>query len=510
MKKKLIFFFITILVIFLSSYFYYIKWLGYERIPETTIFDERDYPFVGYSFRKTGIPTGWSTMGVYKNLDDQKVENKGFNGISITVNNQGPTLKNISAFNYPLTYVTDVDIGKGVETITLVQPFLDHPVFGTYILSLGIKSPVTVFDSIKPEEYRQTSLYLSLITGVLIYLFSYLIYQNYLVSIFSFIIYSTIPTYVLMSRFALLENILIPLSLLVFCLTMLFIKNRANKKSLIFLLLAGIFSGLAFITKESGIFIILAVFIFLFKNKIAFKKYFIFVIPLILISVTYYAYMYYLAPNLFFKLLFDQANRGFYGPLAFHSNMIGPSFKNFPKEAYWIFGIISLFTISYKNFKKHFYLFTAFASYLFFFLFLGGLNYPWYSLVFVPFFVIASGYFLQQLIINPDAVLLIIFYLLPFSSSLYWGYFTYNKESSNYGIFRISLIFFIVLYLIQKYLNNKIKILNQEIKVGYLIWVMTILLVYYQLNKWNLQGFQYIIANWSKLPEIFTISDKII
>lgn len=510
MKKKLIFFLITILVIFLSSHFYYIKWLGYESIPETTIFDERDYPFVGYSFRKTGIPTGWSTMGVYKSLDDQKEENKAFNGISITVNNQTPNLKNISTFNYPLTYVTDVDIGKGIETITLVQPFLDHPIFGTYILSLGIKSLVTTFDSLKPQEYRQTSLYLSLITGILIYILSYLLYQNYFVSLLSFIIYSTIPTYVLMSRFALLENVLIPISLLVFCLILLFLKNKDKKISLIFLLLAGIFSGLGFITKESGVFIIFAVFVFLFKNKIAFKNYFIYLIPFILISTTYYAYMYYLAPGLFFKLLFDQASRGFYGPLAFHSNMFGPSFKNFPKEAYWVFGIISLFTISYKNFKNHFYLFTAFTSYLFFFLFLGGLNYPWYSLVFVPFFVIASGYFLYHFIINPDAVSLVIFYLLPFSSSFYWGYFTYNKEISNYGIFRLSLIFFVVLYLIQKYFNNKVKIFNQKIKVGHFIWVLSIIVIYYQLNKWNLQAFQYIIANWSKLPEIFTISDKII
>ncbi len=510
MKKKIICFLTIILVLYISFYFYHIKWLGYERIPDTTIFDERDYPFVGYTFKKTGIPTGWSTMDIYKSLDDLKEEKKGFNNISITVDDQEPTLKNISKFNYPITYVTDVDIGKGIETIRLVQPFLDHPFFGTFILSLGIKSPVTSFDSLKPEEYRKTALYLSVITGILIFILSYIIYNNYLVSLFSLILYSSIPTFVLMSRFALLENILIPLSLLVFIFVILFIKRKSTKTFSLFLFLAGIFSGLAFITKESGIFIFFAVFIYLIKNKIPLKKYLNFLIPFVFISIAYYAYMYYLSPNLFFKLLFDQANRGFYGPLSFFSSMIGPNFKNFPKEAYWIFGLISLFTISYKNFEKHFYLFTAFSCYLFIYLFLGGLNYPWYSIVFIPFLVISSGYFIHQLLVKPDIVSLVIFYLLPFSSSFYWGYFTYKTNTSNYSIYRFSLLSFIILFIIQKYFNKNIKIFNHNIKVGYSVWAIVMFFIFYQINTWNLQGFQYIIANWGNLPERFTILDKIL
>jgi len=508
--KNIFFLFIVGLLIFLSYHFYYVKWLGYERIPETTIFDERDYPFVGYTFRTTGVPTGWSMMGVYKTLNDQnKPKNVGFNGVNITVNNQLPTIKNRSNFNYPVTYITDVDIGKGKETIILVQPFFDHPIFGSFLFSLGIKSPVTSFDSLKPAEYRQVALCLSLITGVLIFIFSFLLYKNYIVSFLSFIIYSTIPTYVLVSRFALFENILIPLSLASLSFILLFTKYRKKRASFLFIIFAGILAGLSFITKVSGAFITIAGLLFLFKNKTPIKKYLFFILPIFLITSLYYSYMYYLAPSLFLKLLSDQANRGFFGPLSFIFSIIGPNFRNFPKEGYWVFGLVSLVAICSKNLKKHSHLLISFISYLFIFLFLGGANYPWYHIPFLPFLVIASGYFLYNLLIKPNLLYLIFFYLLPFSSSFYWGYFVYKANTNNYPIFRLSIIFFIFLFLMNKYFTFKIKIFNKQIKLGYLIWVVSIALIFWQINKWNLQGFQYVIKNWGNLPELFTLSDKI-
>lgn len=509
--KNIIFYIISISLLSIFSYrFYYIKWLGYERIPETTIFDERDYPFVGYTFRKTGVPTGWSMMGVYKSLSDHKQHKDiSFNGTSITAANQLPSIKNKNIFNYPITYVTDVDIGKGKETITLVQPFFDHPIIGSYIFSLGIKSQVTTFDSIKPEEYRQVSLYLSLLTGILIFVFSYLLYKNYVVSALSFIIYSTVPTYVLMSRFALLENILIPLSLISFSFVLLFLKNKTKKRSFILLVLAGIFTGFGFLTKMSGVYIILTILLFLYKNKIKLINYLYFILPFLIISGLFYVYMYYLAPDLFLKLLFDQASRGFFGPLSFLFSILGPNFKYFPKESYWLFGIISLITIYNKDLKKHSYLLISFLTYLFVFLFLGGSNYPWYSIPFLPFLVIASGYFLFDLIANANIINLVVFYVLPFCSSFYWGYFVHRPETNNYLIFRLSIIFFLIIFFINQSLNFKFKIYNKNFILGKLIWTIAIILVFWQINKWNYQGFLYIISHWTRLPEIFTLSDKL-
>lgn len=507
-QSLLLFILISFLLIFSSFHFYYIKWLGYESIPDTDIFDERDYPFVGYTFRKTGIPTGWSTMDVYKSLDQLDNKDVSFNGLSITVDNQNPNLKNTALFNYPVTYVTDVNIGKGTETIRLVQPFFDHPIFGSYLYSLGINSHVSTFDSIKPSEYRQVALYLSLATGILIFIYSFLLYQNLFISFLSFVIYSTVPTYVLMSRFALLENILVPLSLIIFSLVILFIRNKSKKSANLLLFIAGLLAALAFLTKESAIYVVMVVILYLFNSKISYKKYLYFLCPFLFLTAIYYLYMYLLAPNLFFKLLFDQANRAFYGPLSFLSSMIGPNFKNFPKEGYWIFGLVSIFSLCYQNIKKHFYLLTAFLSYLFIFLFLGGLNYPWYSLPFLPFLVISSAFFLNNLFTSPQPLSLAIFYLLPFSSSFYWGYFTYHLNSSNYSLYRLSLIFFVLLFIVQKYLY--IKLSGKKYALGKLLWFIVLFLLFIQIKQWNLQAFQYIIANWGKLPEIFTILDKIL
>lgn len=509
-KKNIIFFLVFGLVIFLSYRFYQIKWLGYERIPDTNIFDERDYSFVGYTFRHTGIPTGWSVMDVYETLSKNKSRGAvGFNGTSITIDNQMPSLFNINKFNYPVTYITDIDIGKGTETIKLMQPFLDHPIFGSIVFSLGIKSNITSFNNLYPAEYRQMSLYISVITGILIFIFSFTLYKNILISFLSFFIYSTIPTFVLMSRFALFENILIPLFLLSFCLILWSLKIKDNIKSNLLLLLSGLIAGLGFITKVSGTFIILALLIVLLKNKSKFKKYLIVLTPFLLISVIYYTYTYLLAPELCFKLLFDQANRSFFGPLNFFYSIVQPNFKNFPKEGYWIFGLISLVAISYKNFNKHFYLVLGFLCYLFVFLFLGGVNYAWYHIPFLPFLIIASAYFLYKFLVKPNLISLCLFYLLPFSSSFYWGYFTFKNTTSNYPLYRLSLIFFIGLFLINKYFKFKIKIFNKEIYLGQLIWTICICAVFWQIYKWNIQGFQYITANWGKLPEIFTVSDKL-
>ena len=108
---------------------------------------------------------------IYKELDDKKDNsNLSFDGISINTQGQKPNLKNKQLFNYPVTTVIDVDIGKGKETIRIVQPFFDHPIFGSWLYSLPIKN-IEKFDDIKPSDYRKVSLIISVITGFSIFLF---------------------------------------------------------------------------------------------------------------------------------------------------------------------------------------------------------------------------------------------------------------------------------------------------------------------------------------------------
>jgi hypothetical protein len=494
-SRLIILFLISIVLSFLSYKFFFNKWLGYEYIPNTYIFDEHDYPFVGYSFRKTGIPTGWSVLNVYQELDKLKKNEfiLGFNGINITADQQTPSIFNKNLFNYPVIKVIDVNIGKGKESIILSQPFLDHPIFGSWLFSLGIKD-ASSFDDFKVSDYRKISLYLSVFTGILIFIFSYILFNNYFISFLSFIIYSKVPEFILMSRFSLFENILIPLSLLVFSLV-LFSKNKNTTIKKILIILAGIISGLAFLTKVSGIFIFISTIIFMYTQKSKKEDYFLYIIPIFLISFIYYFYMWYLCPDLFFKLLFDQANRGWFVPLSFFYQIIQPNFSGFPKSGYWLFGIISLFILFIKNKQKYFYLFIPFIVYLGIFLLMGGSNYPWYYLPFLPYLIIASSVSIYKLIKNPNIANLFLFYLLLFSSSFYWGYFVFHTNQNIFLIFRVSLLIFISLFTLYQSKKNYFT---------HFIWAIFIFLVLWQLYQWNNQGFQYIISNWGNLPIDFS------
>lgn len=493
------FFFFAILLFLLSKAFSYQRWLGFDQIPKPTIFDERDYAYAGYTFRKTGIPTAWSTMDVYKILDVKyPINNRDFDGLSITFDNKTPSFSNRELFNYPKTHVIELDVGKGKEQIRLVQPFLDHPIFGSYIFSLGIKNNPQFFDQIRVEDFRQVSVYVSIVTAVLLFLFSYLLYGNFVISLFAFIIYSTIPTFILSSRYALLENLLIPFYLLSLSFLLLYQKLKNKPLSWLFLLLSGVSTGLAFLTKEAGIFILFASILFLFKNKLPPKKYLLILLPFTLITLIYYSYAFLLSPELLSKLLFDQANRGFFGPLNFLFSITMLRFEDFPIDSYWLWGAVSLLIIVLRNPKVHQVLSTSFVSFLVVYLILGGLNYPWYILPFLPIFITAAAYELYHLFTSPTIVSLSSLFLLAFPSSFYWGYMVHNEGTNTVSVYRLFLLFYISITILihTKYIQNK---------YFKLIWPLIFLAIIYQMNKWNLQSFQYMISNWDNFPAHLSI-----
>jgi len=491
-------------LLILSKNWYYRKWLGYENIPETVIFDERDYPFIGYTFRKTGVPTGWSNMNVYKIFADTK-EHKdlGFDGLSMTADGEKPSIYNSDKFNYPTYWTTDVNIGKGTETIRLYQPFLDHPIFGSWLYSLGITNNPQKFDDLKPEEYRRVALALSVLTGILIFAASWGLYRNLIVALIAMVIYSTVPGFVIMSRFALLENVLIPLSLLlIFILS--FIKK--GEKNWWLLAMGGIVSSLAFLTKEQGIYVLIIGIIMLCK-KVRIKESLFFFLPFLGLTMIYYGYVYYLAPDLIIKLLFDQTSRGFFGPLAYLHSVAGPKFTQFPVEGYWLWGLLSLVGLAQSDFKKHRVIILGYLSYLFIFMMAGSGNYPWYNIPFLPFLIMAASVFTWELITKPNIFKLFIFLGLPFASSLYWGYFVF-KSDNLINVYRLIIMIFLGAWGMTK-LNPKMfkNMVIQNIIRKKILWIIFVVLVGYQMNKWNWQSFLYITANWNRLPVTFEINN---
>ncbi len=502
-NRQIIYFLVAVSVIFLSYKYYHLKWLGYESIPGTTnILDERNYAFAGYTFRKTGVPTAWTNMDIYKDLaDTKKHTNIAFNGLHITSNSQNPSLKNISDFNYPVYSVTDIDIGKGEDTIRLVQPFFDHPILGSYLYSLRISNNPQNYSQLQPADYRYVSLIASVISGVLIFIAAFLIFKNLATSFFSLAIYSTVPIYILSSRYALFENLLIPLYLGAVILLTLY----SSKKSNFLLLLIGLISGLAFNIKETGIFVLIFSTIFLFSERISFKKLLFVFFPFLILTLIYYGYAFYLSPQLMSQLLFSQANRGFYGSLNFISSINNLAFHNFPIEGYWLWGFISLVMLDIKN-RSHSILHLGAITYILVFIFFGGSNYPWYYLPLVPSFVLASAYQLKQLFVSPTYTRAFLFFFFPFCTSFYWGYSVFHSSSNLINIFRIILLTFFSIsfgYIYLKKSNYPLKFINPALLKP--LWYLVLIIIIFQVNKWNWQSFLYITANWSQLPNSFYI-----
>lgn len=477
-----------ILIIILSFFFFYLKSIGYSAIPDNNILDEKDYALSGYSFRKTLIPVGWSNMNIYSDISKtkdrggQNVINFANNGINLSINGVDPNISNKDYFKYPLAWTTEIDVGKGKEHISLVQPFLDHPFLGGLTYSLKTNN-ATSFGQISSTDYRYVAILISVISGILIYLVATSFFNKW-VGLISFLIYSTAPIFVLTSRYALLENILIPLFLIAALLNNLYLKR--NRSS--YLILIGIICGLSFLVKESGVFILLYSLLINIKNKTNKKEYLKLFIPFILIIGTYFSYSVYLSPEITFKLLFAQTQRSFYGPLSLVGTIFQPGFNNFPIDGYWVFGFISLIIILIKSDNKFDFIKYGFMSYASIYLLQGSLNYPWYSLPFVPLIVISSGILIHETILNGNIYQKLLIILIPISSSLFWGYLIQHSSSAT-NIYRAFALYVLLLLLIK----NK--------KISTLLFMFALI----ACIGLNYRSVQYLVANWRTIPSQYQI-----
>jgi len=495
MNKKIIFLLSLILVIFLSNRYLAYRQLGYREIPETTdILDEKNYIWAAKSFLQTGIPTAWSTLDAYKNNErkgDVEIE-----GLSINVEGEKPSLSNISKFDYPVAAVVEMDVGKGEEQILFVQPFIDHSFVSGLVFGSNTPNNISSFVDVKPDQYRLMAIYVSILTGLLLFILTYLIDNNLLTAILAFLIYSTVNVYLLVSRYALIENLLIPLTLasLVFLVLVRqkWVTQTYQKRFL--WVLSGMSAGLALTTKELGVATVIAGVLILLGDKISRRNILFFFIPALIIGSLFYLYALVVSPRLFFDAFINQVSRGFFGPLNSIYAFYRPHFAGFPLEGWWPFGFICLLFLAEK-FQKNREIIIGFLSYLFVFLFFGGLNYPWYSLIFVPFIVIASAIFIKEMLFSPTILKLIIFFLFPFSSSLYWGRHVFHQQSSNILVYRLFIIFFLILII---FTSLKKKIPGIKILI-----TLMLLLILWKMCQWNLYGFTYLIANWGDLPQEF-------
>ncbi len=502
--KRFLPFIIPFLLIFILFKTGSLRNLSYHLIPESyVILDERANVWAGLGIRQSGIPAAWSILKAYSN-----VINGGTDKFNLTADDKSPSFLNFRNFPKPVRGVVDIEYRVGTILQTpLMQPWLDHPPLGVLILSSAVSSQVDKFTDLIPEEFRRTSLYLAVITGFLIYLLGWQVFKNPLIALIAVTIYGTGSAFLLLSRYALLENALNPfillcLNLLVFA-NYLWLKKKHSKHVKTLIIISGIFTGMSALIKLSGWTMLPIGIALLYFWKMGKKNILLFSIPALLIGLLYAVWGLYLGPEIFLNIFKYQAiERSFIGSINFLVTLGHIGIKNFPLDGWWTGGFIALLLLPRK--KEFLPVFVGAVGFLLSALFLGGANYPWYFIPMIPFLVLAAAYLIWQVATELSFKKILVFFLLFFSTSMYWGYGVYEaaREVTNYQqpfmIYRLSLVFFLVAALIRKYVP---RFQNKKFKIVWFLAVMSFCLLMFYLN---VRGFRFILTNWGKLPSIYT------
>lgn len=505
MFKKLTPYLAVILVILSLIQGNFLRRIGYDHIPETyVILDEHTNVWHGLSLRKTGLPTAWSILDVYKADAKKFGSGGGVNGLNIETGGKLPSLLGYQNIKSPIVSVFETDLGNGIHHIPLVQPYLDHPPFGALVLSLGVSVKTATFKDLSDYDMRKVSIYLAIVTQILIAVLAYQLTKNYLVTIVASFSYATAPSFLLLSRYAQLENVMTPLFLIsLIILIYLNEKKRSLTGSTMYILAvaAGIVAGLTSLTKLAGwTSIILGIFL-LWRWKFEKKYLYLFAVPAIFLGILYFLWGLYLSPRLFIDLFVIQGvSRGFIGSLNLLVTLVKVSILNFPFDGWWMGGFLSL--IFTPKDKKLLPFYAAVILVLASALILVGANYPWYFIPLIPFLCIAIGMFFNRVATNPDMLNILTMFFVFVSSSFYWGYgvFYAAKPENNYQqpftLYRIMFLVVLAASIIFGLWPKTIKYKK--------LWSVFAVLIFGALVLLNHHGMYYILANWGKLPSLYT------
>lgn len=506
-RNNKIFIFIILFLLILSLYYASkLRSIGYALIPENyIILDERTWVWQGLSIRSTGIPAGWSNLSAYwdgwTKSPSYNKSGVGIKRFNVAINNALPNLYNYPAYPKPVVSIQKVDFGRGADYIRFVQPLTEEPPLGGIILSQFVPNNVKTFLDLKPADFRKGSLYIAVLTGVLIFILSWQVFRNPIPALIASTIYGSVPSYVLLSRYALLENILSPLILILMNLLIIAKKLQNSHWASKILFLSGLTTGLISLTKLTGYPIIGMAVILLWLWKFGRKQIIIFMIPALILGLSYFLWAFYLSGNFLLNIFeYQSVERGFIGSVNFLVTLSRVGILNFPFDGWWIGGFLTLTLIPFK--KDYLPIFAGAITVILTSLMLGGANYPWYFIPLIPFMCISTAYFIWTVATKPSFLNTAILFLVFFSSSFYWGYgvFQASLQSTNYRqpfqLYRIALALAIG-GSIGAYVYQNKRLFND-------FWFVSIMLLTSLLFKWNWQSVYYIISHWSKLPAIYT------
>mgnify|MGYP001571221401 CR=1 FL=1 len=488
---KYSFIFWVVLLVFSLKLGADLRQIGYSVIPDPyIILDEHANVWHGLSLRDTGVPAAWSILSAYI-VNSEKIGAGGrIDGFNLSVEGKKPTLKNFSSYPKPVIGIQQYDFGRGLSHTRIVQPYLDHPPFGALVLSLFVSKDAKTFGDVNNHDLRRASLYLAIVTQVLIFVLALLLTKKPLIGIIASTAYGTIPSYLLLSRYALLENVLTPILLLNLIL-LIIAKGKPLK---ILLIAAGITGGLMALTKLAGWVFILAFVALLVYWRFKLKDILLYLVPAALLGSLYFVWGFALAPKLFLDLFVFQAiERGFIGSINLLVTFFRVGIFNFPLDGWWIGGFLALLFIPRK--KEYVPMVIAVVAALAAALVLVGANFPWYFIPLISLMCIAIAQFLYDLAVNPTFLNIILSFFVFVSSSLYWGFGVFQK-SQPFNLYRVTFLVFLGAGIFWTFYKK-----NSKYKK---IWFGGIILMLLVLAFLNRRSLFFILDNWGKLPLIYT------
>lgn len=458
MKKYLVSVILLTVVLLIGNK---LRTFSYASVPHPgEVADEYAWGWLGLSLINDKYPVSWS-LNSYKNTTYQKI-------------------------NVDFLY----DKNSQTPPFAIVRPNFDNPplfglITGGYAFFKGVRS----FQEASVAILRRPMLKIAALTTILIFILASRFYGQ-AAGLLAAFLYSIIPTMVISSRLALIENGYIPL----FLAGLIFSDLYFEKRKKIFWITAVFLATVAILFKLSAIAVSLSL---ICLAVIYGKKDRMFLILSILAGVSiavlaFFSYGFLIDKKTFLDIFWQNSQR-FYGAGAEIVLQIITQSRlttnKFLTDGWIFLGWICLFLVSFGEWKKTkggIYSTAAALSCLMILIIFGGESYGWYKYPLFPFLAITIARILQKLYLKPNLLVFSSLAFLPFGSAVHriLGIIEFQKYVTYFKLFSLFIFFLFVFSLFFKKKEILLLRLFMIVVITFLVWLSIKEIFYYTIDKW--------------------------
>lgn len=372
----------------LRSYFY-------SSVPHPgEVADEYAWGWLGLSLVQNHVPSSWSLISAYRNINYEKID-----------------VDSIYEKN------------PAIPLFRIVKPDFDQPpLFGLMVGAYSYLQGAREFKDVSVIFLRRPMLKIAVLTSILIYFFAQRLFGRF-VGLLAVFLYSVIPTFIISSRLALIENGYIPIFLGSLIFAELYF--RSHKKWHWMLAVTLISIGILF--KLAAISIAISLLLIVLYKNLRDRKFLItsLVISVIAPIILFASYGAYYDWNTFLDVFVKNASR-FYGASSEILLQVVVQMRitttKFLTDGWLIISWVSFFFLilgKWKKIKNLEFLVIPVISYLVILVLFGGESYGWYKFPLFPFLVVSLAVVLREVYLNLDFEAFFLLLLLPFGSSVH-------------------------------------------------------------------------------------------